>query len=223
MNEGFLKAIDYRARTLARKYVEPVKAEVVEISGSTARVRFPGEDATTQRPFYPVIGAAPTVGQTVLVLANFAGGWIITSGGGGIVRVFPANNDYSTDIAFNAVAGSFVAMPYPSISVPALGTPPAGTAWRIDVVGQIRLLPPSQNVPNLHTVMFSTGNNSGIAGGKNWVANTQSMSPVAAYAMVADTLTQGFTVNFTMWSNVSAEWRVRTGRNPVARVYLVPA
>lgn len=80
----FWRAADERINARLEPFIRPVDAKVIEIVGSKARVAFPGESEdplVNTRPEYPVIGAIPTVGQQALVLANFAGGWIITSGG----------------------------------------------------------------------------------------------------------------------------------------------
>lgn len=78
---GFWDAADARAQTRNREFLRGYNATVIEVVGEKARVALPGESTdplVNGRPAWPVIGPTPTVGQQVLVLANFAGGWIIT-------------------------------------------------------------------------------------------------------------------------------------------------
>lgn len=78
---SFWDGADKRAEARNRALLRGYNAQVIEVAGDKARVALPGESTdpfVNPRPAYPVIGPAPTVGQVVLVLANFAGGWILT-------------------------------------------------------------------------------------------------------------------------------------------------
>lgn len=227
------KGADQRINALLKKYVTTVDAKVIELVGGKARVAFPGESEdplVNTRPEYPVIGAAPAVGEQVLVLANFAGGWVITDGMSEAdeakldtlapperVYVAPAWTNYARTFP---TGWDTSVVPNPKVSVPALGTAPAGFKWLLDIVGAIRVNPQGTTVSYLISASFDGIASTGVDGGGTLV-NTQGTLGLVKYAVAPPATDRDFTVDFTLWCSPGGTYDIYSGPFPAVRCYLV--
>ena len=86
-NPAFWRRLREEGEQWLRPYLKPFEARVIAVDAASnkAKVALPGESAdpvSNRRPLYPVIGAMPEVGQTAWCLVWFAGGIVVTGGGG---------------------------------------------------------------------------------------------------------------------------------------------
>lgn len=129
-------------------------------------------------------------------------------------------SDYSLPIA-----GGWNALPAPRITVPALGEPPVGTAWRVDVLGSVRALPASIAGTVLIGVALGTGPPSDIAGGGHCSPLGGGLQPVSAVGLTPPDIASPFEVRFYMDPGGAGaqNFAVRGSGRLRARVYLVKA
>lgn len=183
-----------------------------------------GEIGEIARPAYPVWGSV-VVGQQVWCLVDGAGLHVMGTPGGGVNTLAPPERVYKA-ADFVGYSRAFVAgwqstvLAAPRIVVPALGQPPAGFAWMMDVTGAIRYRP-LVDISSLTSVGFD-----GVAtviphGGAPLFAGAQGASGIFHNQIAPPRLGAGFEITFTSWFSVAATVDVNPGPMPAARCYLV--
>lgn len=137
-----------------------------------------------------------------------------------IERVYRAP-EWATYYPPEQTAWATSTLPEPKITVPALGAPPAGYAWRINVLGAIRILPPNLSMAVLFGVGFDGATNQGVQGGGGLNPSVQTALGIFAYGLTPPATDRSFTVNFTLYTSPSGAIRIAPGPYPTAVCYLV--
>lgn len=112
----------------------------------------------------------------------------------------------------------------PEITVPALGNPPTGFAWLIDVVGSMRFINRSTTSPATILVQIQYNRaavGGGVDGGNSAAANSQTIAVLTSYGMTPPTLTSSFTVNFYGYYDTATNYSLFASPYPTVRAYLV--
>lgn len=111
----------------------------------------------------------------------------------------------------------------PEVTVPALGNPPSGFAWLIDVVGSIRFRNmtsgPAGILIQIQYNRAAVG--SSVDGGNSGAREDFVITPLTSFGMTPPSLTAAFTVNFYMYTLTTGSYNVFQGPLPTVRVYLV--
>lgn len=135
---------------------------------------------------------------------------------------FAVGADGRVNYSFGA-AGWQATVLAPEIVVPALGSPPSGFAWRLDVFSGIRTYPPaSTSGTTFVAVGFDRNAVQSVNGGGAFVGGVQNISHITHYAVTPPTLTAQFTINFFFWVSVAGTWGIANGPSPTCEAYLVP-
>lgn len=107
----------------------------------------------------------------------------------------------------------------PEMTFGVLGTPPAGTQWRVDVLSSLRITPPGAGLILLGCGIGTAWTLGATHGGLRAESANSVVAMVMAPALVVPDPTTAFTVTMAIWSNTAGSYTIGPDR-PIARAYL---